>query len=359
MVTIDLRMYRMSGIGRYLRNVIPALLPQLHADRIQILAAREELQGDSCFLDSRIEIVEADVPIYSLREMAMGLHPALRHTDLLWVPHYNAPMSYRGRLVVTIHDVCHLALPQSLDSPFKRAYSRMLFENVARRAEAVFCVSKFTASEIDRYLSIPKERVHLTRLGIDPGWGSEVAAGETMLSAPYFLFVGNVKPNKNLSTLLSAFRRVIRHIPHNLIIVGSVDGLNTLDRGVIKLAEEYPERIRFTGKVSDQALKQYYRGAEAFIFPSLYEGFGLPVLEAMSLDCPVIASGATSLPEVAGDAAIFCDPHRAESFAEAILSIASDKSLRRDLIRRGRERVSSMTYDACIKTTAAVLNQLS
>src|SRR5271154_3466734 len=154
MLTIDLRMYSMSGIGRYLRNVVPQLLPLLEAKKIRVIGDRERLLADGWSKDSRVEVFDSRAGIYGLEEQALALNGALRGTNLLWVPHYSVPMLYTGRLAVTIHDMCHLALPQALNSVVKRSYARLLYENAARRASAVFCVSEFTAGEVQRYLPI-------------------------------------------------------------------------------------------------------------------------------------------------------------------------------------------------------------
>jgi glycosyltransferase involved in cell wall biosynthesis len=280
------------------------------------------------------------------------------NTDLLWVPHYNAPLLYTGRLVVTIHDVCHLALPESLGSSVKRSYARLLFANVARRADAIFCVSEFTALEVQRYLHVMPTKIHVTRPGLDARWNINAEPYTDPKGFPYFLYVGNVKPNKNLRGLLEAFRQIMHQIPHRLVIVGKLGNMKSIDEAVIAEARSMPERVHLTGEISDERLMQYYRGAAAFVFPSLYEGFGLPLLEAMSLKCPVLCSNTSSLPEVAGSAALYFDPLDSGDLAEKLLEIVSSAALRTSLVEEGLARVKKFSYERCAEQTAEVLNRI-
>jgi glycosyltransferase involved in cell wall biosynthesis len=358
MLTIDLRMYRMSGIGRYLRNVVPLVLPLLEAKNVRILGSRLDLAAEAWSADPRVKVVDSKASIYGIEEQALVLTGAFRNTDLLWVPHYSVPLLYRGRLAVTIHDVCHLAMRESLNGGIKRGYARVLFENVARRASAVFCVSDFTASEVQKYLPIPQSKIYVTRLGLDVNWNANTNTRIVSGGNPYFLYVGNVKPNKNLGTLLRAFRQIADQIPHRLVVVGKMSNMKTVDDAVIREAATFSSRVHLAGEVSDELLKQYYRGAEFFVFPSLYEGFGLPLLEAMGMGCPVLSSSASSLPEVAGDAALYFNPRDSSDLAEKLLQIASSPSLRAFLVERGFRRLKMFSYQDCATQTARVLNML-
>ena len=357
-LTIDLRMYRMSGIGRYLQNLVPLLIDLVEAKRIRVLGDPRQLCLDEWSNDPRVEVFASEAAIYGLQEQTLALTGALLNTDLLWVPHYNAPLLYTGRLAVTVHDVCHLALPESLGSSVKRSYSRLLFANVARRADAIFCVSEFTALEVQRYLHVTSTKIYVTHPGVDARWDINAQPYLDPGGVPYFLFVGNVKPNKNLRCLLAAFRQVMHQIPHRLVIVGKLSNMKSIDNAVIAEAQSMPERVHLTGEISDERLMQYYRGAEAFVFPSLYEGFGLPLLEAMSLKCPVLCSNTSSLPEVAGNAALYFNPLDSSDLAEKLLKIVSSAALRSSLVEEGIARVQKFSYERCAEQTAEVLNRI-
>lgn len=358
MLTIDLRMYRMSGIGRYLRNVVPLLLPLLDVDHIRVIGDRTDLLEDAWSEDQRVEVFDSKAGIYSIEEQALSLAGAFRHSTLLWVPHYSVPFLYRGRLAVTIHDACHLALRESLSGSIKRGYAKLLFDSVGRRASAIFCVSDFTASEVQKYLHTPRSRIYVTRPGLDAKWNSNPPLHKEPDGLPYFLYVGNIKPNKNLKTLLRAFRQIMDQIPHRLVIVGKMSNMNTVDDAVVREAESLSSRVHLTGEVGDELLRQYYRGADFFVFPSLYEGFGLPLLEAMGMGCPILSSNASALPEVAADAALYFNSQDSGDLAEKLLQIASDPALRAGLVERGFLRLKAFSYQDCAAQTAEVLNTL-
>lgn len=358
MLTIDLRMYRSSGIGRYLRNLIPLVLPRVEAKHLRVVGSASELTAEDWSKDPRVEVFESSAGIYGVQEQALALSGALRGTELLWVPHYSVPMLYSGRLAVTIHDVCHLALQESLDGNLKRMYARLLFSSVARKADAIFCVSEFTSSEVQRYLHVPADRIQVTHPGLDARWDPSVSPHREPDGVPYFLFVGNLKPNKNLGVLLTAFSQVTGQIPHRLIIVGKADKMKTVDGNVIYEAEKLSGRVHLTGEISDQRLMEYYRGAEALVFPSLYEGFGLPLLEAMSLSCPVLCSNTSALPEIGGDAVMYFNPRDPGDLAEKLVEIARTPELRSQLVQRGLTRLQMFSYEECARQTAEVLNRL-
>ena len=356
-LTVDLRMYRHSGIGRYLRNLFPMLLPQIDAERVRVLGSRD-LFGEATWLsDERIEVVEDAAPIYSVREQTMRLRGDYRATDLLWVPHYNVPLWAGVRMAVTIHDVAPLAVPSILSNGLKRRYARLLIERAVSQAERILCVSNFTASELQRRLGVPSEKISVTYPGLEREWPQRAEPHVEADGVPYVLFVGNVKPNKNLLLLIRAFERVLDAIPHRLLIAGKTRGLGTADDAVLRAASLIGSRIRFAGEVSDEELAALYAGASAFCMPSVYEGFGLPLLEAMASGCPVMCSRAGSLPEVAGDAAMYFDPFDPTELSECLLRM-SDAALMERLRSAGRIRVTRFRFEDCARETAAVLNGL-
>jgi glycosyltransferase involved in cell wall biosynthesis len=350
-------MVRHSGIGRYLRNLFPLLLPLLEADKIRILASRETLGSPAWLADPRIELFETTAAIYTIAEQLFSLRGAYRDTDLLWVPHFNAPLRYPGKMVVTIHDIAPLAMPQILGNALKRAYAKLLIERSVHQASAILSVSQFTRDELISRLAVPPAKITVTPAGLDLDWPQSAPPHTEPDATPYFLYVGNVKPNKNLSTLLQAFTTVLDRIPHRLILAGKIKGFGTNDDAVIHQAEALGPRVRFTGEVTDAELQQLYAGASALVLPSLYEGFGLPILEAMSLNCPVLASTAGSLPEVGGDAALYFDPHSAAQLANRLLELA-DTAAMQILRTLGQARVQQFSFQHCAEQSAAVLNRI-
>jgi glycosyltransferase involved in cell wall biosynthesis len=348
-------MYRHSGIGRYLRNLFPLLLPLIEFERVRVLAGRELIGTPSWLNDPRIELVEQTAPIYSIQEQRMAFNGAFRDTGLLWVPHYNVPLFYSGPLAVTMHDVAPLAIPEILSNSVKRAYARLLIQRAVSHASTLLCVSEFTASELRQRLAVPSQKIIVTHPGLDTEWPDHAIPHTEADGLPYVLFVGNVKPNKNLGALLRAFARVRDLVPFRLVLAGRMRGFGTGDEDVIRQAEAMGDRVRFTDEISDQQLISLYAGATALCLPSLYEGFGLPLLEAMQLGCPVISSNAGSLPEVAGDAALFFDPTNTSALADRLLQL-TDAALIERLRQAGRARVNEFSFTRCARQTASALN---
>ena len=356
-LTADLRMYRHSGIGRYLRNVFPRLLPLLGGDKVRVLAPAAAVAGAPWLSDARVEHIDVSAPIYSPQEQLLGLRGAYRESDLLWVPHYNAPLWHSRKMVVTIHDVAPLAIPEILGNALKRGYAKLLIERAVKQASAILCVSQFTESELVSRLGVDARKMTVTPLGLDNDWPVAAAPQVEADGSPYLLYVGNVKPNKNLSLLLKAFAAVRNRMPHRLVLAGKIRGFSSGDEAVIRQASAMGDRVRFAGEVSDAELCRLYAGASALVLPSLYEGFGLPVLEAMQLGCPVLASTAGSLPEVGGDAAFYFDPHSVEDLAERLLETL-DAAAMRELRERGFARVREFSFERCAVQSARVMNNL-
>ena len=355
-LTADLRMFRHSGIGRYLRNVLPHLLPALSADHIRVLGTRRLFAGAAWLDDPRVEVFDTSAPIYSVQEQLLSLRGAFRATDLLWVPHYNAPLWHSGRMVVTIHDIAPVAIPQILGNALKRGYARLLTDRALAHSQAILCVSQFTRKELLARGVLP-EKITVTHPGLDDAWPPSAVPHREPDGVPYLLFVGNIKPNKNLRLLLGAFASVQDRIPFRLLLAGRMRGFGTGDDAVLRQAEALGERVRFAGEVDDATLQSLYAGASALVLPSLYEGFGLPLLEAMQLGCPVLSSTAGSLPEVGGDAALYFDPHSESALASCLLQVM-DAAAMHALRLRGRERVANFSFTRCAQQTATVMNRL-
>lgn len=355
-VTIDVRMYRMSGIGRYLQNVMPGLIPRLNAQKIRLLGDPADIANESWAGDPRIELREFRAGIFSIAEQMAGMSRS--HGDLLWVPHFNVPMLFRGKLLVTIHDVCLLAHPETLPNELHRWYARRLLKSAASRAAAILCDSEFTASEVQKFLGVDRSHIVVAYPCVREPSNASTYPQPEVGDLPYLLAVGNIKKHKNLGPLIAAFERIKDQIPHSLIVVGKKEGFLNPDSQFSGASELMDGRVRFTGHVSDQELEGYYEHAEALIFPSLYEGFGYPLVEAMAKGCPVACSNASCLPEIAGDAALLFDPSSIDDIANAIMTIVGDGNLRAFLKERGLVRARHFERGASVEKTAFVINQL-
>lgn len=356
-IAIDMRMVRHSGIGTYLRSLFPRLRALRPADRFCLLGLPERLQEQFGAPGAGVEHAPWQSPIYSVREQLRGPGCIGKGVDLLWSPHYNIPLLRRGPLVVTVHDTFHLAMPELVGGVHRRLYARVLFGAVAKKADAIICVSRFTADELVRLAGADARKIRVVPNGVDEAW-FRLRRLRRPHSRPYLLFVGNVKPNKNLRRLVTAYESLAAGIEQDLVIVGQREGFLTADSQVAALAAKLPERVRFTGYVDQATLEQYFAHAEALVFPSLYEGFGLPPLEAMACGCPVIASRAASLPEVCGEAALYFDPREPAQIAAAIRRLVEDRGLRHELVHRGAERARAFSWDASAALTSEVFEEV-
>jgi glycosyltransferase involved in cell wall biosynthesis len=297
------------------------------------------------------------LPIYSLREQIRLARRIPGGTSIFWSPHYNIPLVRRGRLVVTVHDVGHLALPEFFGGFHRQAYARFMFGRISRSADAIMTDSEFTRTEFERLVGVSRASPEVVHIGVDQSW-FDLAPSASPHPKPYLLYVGNVKPHKNLGRLLEAFSKLASRIPCDLLILGKTEGFRTGDRKVQVAANRLAPRVQLLGAVSQGLLKRYVAHAEALVLPSLYEGFGLPPLEAMACGCPTIVSRVASLPEVCGDAAQYCDPFDPDSIAEAISHVLHDSKLRETLRGRGLERARRFTWERSARGALSVLDRV-
>lgn len=353
-IAIDARMLHASGIGTYLRSLLPRIIARAPDVTFHLLGHRDEIASYPWACTCNVSVTHCSSPIYSAGEQLELVRKVPAEAAVVWSPHYNLPVLARKRLVVTVHDVFHLAMAEQVKGVHKRLYARLLFAAVAARARRTICVSDFTARELEKYTGLSRDRIEVIHNGVESAWFG-VDRSIPPAGRPYFLFVGNVKPHKNLARLVEAFSCVAARVPHDLVIVGKKEGFITGDEVVAGMAARLGERVRFTGYVDDAALRGYYAAADSLVFPSLYEGFGLPPLEAMACGCPVLSSQAASLPEICGDAALYCDPYSVEEMAERLVQMAEDRVLRESLKERGVARASTFTWDSAAARTLAVL----
>jgi glycosyltransferase involved in cell wall biosynthesis len=357
MIAIDSRMYRSSGIGTYIRNIIPYIVEGLPNESFALIGNLQELADVAACYGKRVRLIRSSAPIYSLAEQCDLVRSLPVETKLFWSPHYNIPLFYRGKLLVTIHDVFHLAMPQFVEGLHKRLYARMMFAALKEKASEIICDSTFTEKELNRFTGVNRNKTSVIHIGVSKFWFAK-KQDYPPHPRPYILYVGNVKPHKNLSRLIEAFALIMNSIPIDLVIVGKTEGFVTKDNHVEGQAQKLGDRVRFTGVINDYALRNYYSNALTLVLPSLYEGFGLPPLEAMACGCPVIVSNTASLPEVCGDAVLYCEPLDPTDIAEKILLLARDTELRNTLTQKGLERARNFTWQKCALETTRVIERI-
>ena len=299
---------------------------------------------------------------YSLAEQwRIPLAVARARADLLHEPHYVLPPLTRCRTVVTIHDCIHLRFPEYLPSRAAYFYARAMIRLAARKANRVLTVSEASKRDILHYTGVAPEKVAVVYNGLDARFAAvpDAAAIDRVqqrfqLDHPFVLYVGNIKPHKNLERLIAAFSMARPDGPDGLKLV--VIGDETSNYPSVRQAvhrHRLDKHVRFFGFQPAATLVVFYRLARAFVFPSLYEGFGLPPLEAMANETPVVTSNVSSLPEVAGDAALLVDPYDVASIAGGIRRAVNDEPLRQALIARGRERARQFSWAKSAADTLA------
>ncbi len=314
-----------------------------------------------------------DVEVRSLPFPRLWTHVRLsaemvRHPpDVLFVPAHVLPLVHPRRSVVTVHDLGFLAYPEAHRTAARRYLVWSTGWN-ARQAAAVLADSEATRADLVRRYGVAASKVHVVYLGRDeklrPVRDPEALArvrARYGITGPYLLYVGTLHPRKNLGRLVEAFCRQAgapAMASLRLVMAGKRGWL--VDDLFARVARcGLGDRVLFPGYVDDADLPALMSGALAFVFPSLYEGFGLPVLEAQACGVPVMTSNNSSLPEVAGDAALLVDPHDVDAIADAIYRLATDDALRAELVRRGFENVKRFSWEKCARETLAVLERVA
>jgi glycosyltransferase involved in cell wall biosynthesis len=291
--------------------------------------------------------------------------PALARRDRLEVLHglvNVVPLAAPCPTVVTVHDLAFLRRPDLVPARRRRYFGAMLRAAV-RRAARVIAVSEWTKGDVVELLGVAPERVAVTHLAADETFRPADAAtliafrARQGLERPYVLFVGNLEPRKNVAGLLRAFALLITEVEHELVLVGG-EGWMTEEISAALADPRLRDRVRRVGWVEPAALPLWYGAADLFVFPSFYEGFGLPPLESMACGTPVIAANVTALPEVVGDAALTVDPTDAEAMAGAMRRVLFDPALAADLRRRGLSRAEDFSWVATAAATVGVFREV-
>jgi glycosyltransferase involved in cell wall biosynthesis len=366
-VAIDVRKLHDFGIGTYVRNLVTELARQ-DDDAEYVLLCTPADCDQLAALGPRFHPHTVRAGNYSIKEQfALPWAVATSKVDLFHAPHYVVPPFTPRRFVVTIHDCIHLRFPQYLPNSGALYYARFMMSVAARRSRRVLTVSQASKDDILYYLGTPDEKVEViynaldTRLAGDPTAEDVVRVRERFqLNNPFVLYTGNIKPHKNVDRLIDAFAilRQQRTDDVKLLIIGDEASKYPNLRRLVH-RHQLHQHVRFLGFVSDATLAVLYRLASVFVFPSLYEGFGLPPLEAMAAGAPVVTSNISSLPEVVGDAALLIDPMDASAIATAMARVLDDRELRAELIRRGRERVKTFSWERSVARIRQVYGELA
>lgn len=291
----------------------------------------------------------------------LGPELARRPPDVLLVPSHVVPLLHPAESVVTIHDLGYLAFPEA-HTARRRIELHLTTRWSLRAARRVIAISQATKDDLVRHYGADPARIRVVHHGLSAGFRpaepERIAEAQARygIDQPYLLYVGTIQPRKNLARLIEGFAAAGAGVgPRTLLVIAGRRGWLSapIERRAAELGVE--DRVRFVGYVPDDDLPALLSGALAFVFPSLYEGFGMPVLEAMACGAPVLASRSSALPEVAGDAALLVDPLDPAAIAAGLARLASDADLRADLRARGLARAAAFTWERCAAETLGVL----
>jgi glycosyltransferase involved in cell wall biosynthesis len=366
-IGIDARKLHDFGIGTYIRNLLRQL-SRLDRDTEYVLLCRPDDRAALAALGSNFRAVAESSGNYSVAEQ-LKIPLALKRegVTLFHAPHYVLPPLVSCRSVVTIHDCIHLMFPQYLPNRLALRYARTSIALAARRATRILTVSESSKRDIVRLVDVDPGRIDVIynaydeRFGIEPREEEVVRVRERyQLHDEFVMYAGNVKPHKNLERLIQAFdlvrKRGLDHL--KLVLIGDeISKYAALRRAVHH--HQLHKYVRFLGYLPEETLAVMYRLAGVFVFPSLYEGFGLPPLEAMASGTPVVTSNVSSLPEVAGDAARLVDPYDPAAIADGIYEVLNDERLRQDLRIKGLARARQFSWEQSVRRILEIYRDVS
>lgn len=364
-IAIDARKIRDYGIGTYIRNLVRELSEIDHVNRYLLLTGakgREVLRD----LPDNFRVVTERSPVYSLREMAtVSWQLAKLKVDLFHATHYVLPALVPCKAVVTIHDIIHLLYPEFLPNRLAFTYAMWMIRRSLQRGDRIVTVSHNTRQDLMSYFRVGGQKIDVVYNGIESSFCKPLPDEDLRrwmqnlgLERPYVLFVGNPKPHKNLDSIVKAYARALelKPFPHKLVCVGDRSGIESKVR---QRAEQLgiSDRILLLGHVAQEALPAIYQGASLFLYPTLYEGFGLPVIEAMASGVPVITSNTSSLKEIAAGYADLVSPLDIEAMAQSILHCLGSEDHAATLSKLGRQRALDFDWRRTAEDTLAIYRQ--
>ena len=365
-VGVDARMLNVlddkAGLYQYTTNLIANLLEIDPDSSYKILCGfRCPMRAPS----ANVFRIPGRLCHFLLERLKIQVEWLVGKVDVFHGPCFYLPQCRTARTVVTIHDLMVFKHPEFLFQDRAETIQNQIVSSV-KSADAIIAVSEFTKREIMGLFGISPKRIRVIANGVSDRFhiGNMVVGPEEIkkkyeVTKPYLLFVGNIEPKKNISFLIRAFMLLRERFkyPHQLVIVGKKAwGFPSIQNLVIDLGAE--KKVLFLGLVPDNDLPALYRGAELFVFPSLFEGFGIPVIEAMACGTPVIASNNTSLAEVVDDAAILFNPTDIEDLVNKMHSVLDYEELRHGLVQRGLTRAKNFSWKESAKQTLKLYREL-
>ena len=360
-----------TGIGNYLVNLVETLLSIDNKNKYRILI-RENLKQDHPFKQWQQQNLIAEksriAPVRPGQHLLIPLKLRGRDIDVYHYPHFDLPLLQRYRSVVTIHDLKYIIAPELFPEfgSLKKLYMSFCYRMSCRKAKKIIVVSENTKRDLVRLYQVSPLKIAVIPLAASLNFKPTASKTEIHsqliklgVNKRYFLVIGERRPHKNLVRIIEAFQIFKQHgfDDYKLVVIGKKYGSYSEPEQKIEQLN-LNEDVILKGYVSDEELPLYYQGAEAFLFTSLYEGFGIPILEAMSCGTPVITSNISSLPEVAADAALCINPVSSSAIAEAMERLVLQPELKANLISKGLKRAKMFSWKQAAEQTLAVYQEV-
>ena len=342
-----LRPGRVTGIERYATELLCALAERAGGEIVLFTRPDVPEPVRGLAVEQHRSPLAARVPV---DQLWLPLAARRARVELLHMPAFPAPLPWRGRTVLTVHDATPWLFPDTV-SVGMRLYYRPLFSRALRRAAAVLTPSQAARADLASTGLAPPERIHVIPEGV--GRDFLDAARAAPAGAPYVLFVGTIEPRKNIETLLAAFRLVSGECGALELVLAGRPGWGRLPG-----PRDFDGRVRHVGQVSDEELVRLYAGASCLVVASLYEGFGLPLLEAMAIGTPAVASDVPALRELGGDTVRYADPRDPAALARAIKACLDDGEPTGMLVGKARLRAREYRWGRCADATLAVYREV-
>ncbi len=365
-IGIDARKWSDYGIGTYVQNLVRSLAQIDDENRYFIISgARHHMEIAE--LPENFRFVQANAGGYTLREQtSIPWRIFRRRLDLFHATHYVLPYLVPSKTVVSIHDIIHLLFPQFLPNRFAFFYAQRMVRHSLARGDRIITDSQNTKTDLLATFPVDGRKIRVVYLGVAERFRARVAPeaiAETLdrfdVAKPYALFVGNPKPHKNLDNVLRAFARALalQTFEGDLVCVGAgPEQSEKIRHAADRLG--LAGRLHVLGRVPSADLPAIYQGARLFVYPTLYEGFGFPVVEAMASGTPVITSNTSALKEIAEGYADLVNPLDVEAMAEAIVHSMTDAEHRGALRKLGERRAADFTWEATAKKTQAIYQRV-
>src|SRR5258708_1912827 len=368
-IGIDARLYQELGIGRYIRNLLSELQKIDRENEYYIFLLKKDFEQVK--VTPNFHKVLADFKWYGLAEQ-IKLPVLLKryNLDLVHFPHFNIPILYQDKFIVTIHDLIHQNFKMRRSTTLnpliyevKHQVLKKVMDQAIKKSQKIITPSEFVKKQILEHWSVKDSKIVVTPEAVEDKILTvvkkmskqkiETVLHKFKIKPPFLFYIGNAHPHKNVEGLIKAFLLLRQKYQYLQLVLAGND--HYFWQRLRKSSTD--QDIIFTGYLTDEELVALYKSAQVYTFPSFSEGFGIPLLEAMACGCPVVSSNKTSLPEIGGDAAVYFDPHDLKDMTEKISKVLNEQKLRKSLIEKGQKRYKQFSWEKMAKQTLAIYQE--